>query len=375
MTSKVAVIIPTFNRGHLIAETISSLLSQTRRPDVIQVFDDGSTDNTVQVLSEFGSEIEVVSKENEGKAATLNRALRTISADYIWICDDDDILEPEACRLLSAQLDETTELMFAAGRHMDFVLAADGVQKQIRQPGYWRPSCPDEIFPDLLEGCHIFQPGLMVRKDAYDEIGPFNEGLVRSQDYEMILRLARRFPGVVLSDLVFLHREHDGQRGSANAQFSASQNSEKWARYNRVFFEPLLDQLDDDQFFSAETWEDMPEPTRARCVLLKKACVSARQRIWDRAVEYWRAAAAASEQDLTDLEKELIGRSLNSSLGADELLTQRALREDIKAIGKLSATGASIVSLLKRNSRWMVKQTVKDGRFTEALGAVRFQLP
>lgn len=376
MSNKVAVIIPTFNRGHLIGETVSSLLKQTRRPDEILIFNDGSTDDTLQSLSPFGSEISVVSHENRGKAATLNLALQQAVSDIIWICDDDDLLEPTACETLASTLEANEQLSFAAGRHMDFVISSDTGARQVRPPGHWRPSKQDEIFPDLLEGCHIFQPGLMVRKTAYAEAGPFNESLTRSQDYEMLLRLARRFTGNLTDQLVFLHREHDGARGSAEAQFSASQNADKWAQFNRIIFEPLLADLSDHEVFPKSVWDQMPEDHRPRAVLMKKACICARQRMWDTAIDYWSSAADSPNQmNLTDIETDLIARSTTSSLGADELLMDQDIQSAIKQLSQISRTGEAIVSNLKQSSRWMLKRAVLDLKLQEAVGAARFQLP
>ena len=375
MSNKIVAIIPTFNRGHLISETIESLLSQTRIPEVIHVYDDGSTDNTREVLSAFGDQIVATSQDNKGKAATLNAALASIEADYVWICDDDDILRPEACELLAGELDVNSETAFVAGRHTDFTTGADLKDRKLKPPGYWRHSSPHEIFPDLLEGCHIFQPGLLVRKSAYDEIGSFNTDLVRSQDYEMILRLARRFAGKILDKEVFLHREHEGLRGTAAAQFSADSMADKWAEFNRAIFEPLLEDLEDEEFFSHELWASTPPHLRPRLVLLKKACVSARQRMWDHATHYWTLASECSDAPMTPAEVDLIKRSLTSSLGTPELIADANVQNSIKSIARKSGTGKVIVNLLQRHSRWKLKNALLSGRFGEAVGAARFLMP
>ncbi|WP_210236122.1 hypothetical protein, partial [Mesorhizobium sp. M8A.F.Ca.ET.198.01.1.1] len=78
----------------------------------------------------------------------------------------------------------------------------------------------DNFFPSHLEYCHVHQPGLLVRRACYDQVGGFNETLVRSQDYEMMLRLARRFKGVRVDGLMFFQRQHNMVRGSTKVVIS-----------------------------------------------------------------------------------------------------------------------------------------------------------
>lgn len=277
MKHSISVILPTYNRAALIGETIDSLLAQSRQPDEILVIDDGSTDDTADVLSRH-PELRVVRTENGGKAKALNMALKMIRGDLVWILDDDDLLEPDACKLMAAALEADPQLAFCAGRHLDFEVNPDTGARETRAPGYMRDSAPDQIFPDLLEGCHIFQPGLIVRRQVYDEVGLFDEGLVRSQDYEMLLRIARRHQGLMLPDTVFLHREHSGVRGTATVSFSASENADRWAMFNRDIFTRLLDSLSDHELVAASDLAALPDAQRPRACRIKRGCVLARQR-------------------------------------------------------------------------------------------------
>lgn len=91
----VSILIPAFNAGPWIADTIRSALGQTWARKEILVVDDGSTDDTVAVAREFESaELKVISKDNEGAAATRNRALALSQGDFIQWLDADDLLSP-----------------------------------------------------------------------------------------------------------------------------------------------------------------------------------------------------------------------------------------------------------------------------------------
>lgn len=373
MKHHVSVILPTYNRAHLIGETLQSLVEQTRRPDEILVIDDGSSDDTPAVLDRFEG-LRVLRTSNRGKASALNLALTLISGDLVWIVDDDDLLLPDACMALSAPLEADPGLDFCAGRHLDFEVDKGTGQKIIRLPGYMRDSSPEQIFPDLLEGCHVFQPGLMVRKRVYDVVGPFNASLVRSQDYEMILRIARHHRGMQIPETVFLHREHGGRRGSAAEGFAASENADKWATFNRRIFLPLLDDLADEELLAAEDFEMLPPALQRRAARVKRGCVLARQRIWPEAVAAWQEASTMEPAPLAELEREMLARSPNSALGAPELFADKAVRQGLVALSRMTSSGSEMAAILRRASRWHVRAAIRAGDWRHVIRGTRFLL-
>ena len=373
MKQRISVILPTYNRAHLIGETIQSLLEQTRIPDEILVIDDGSIDGTPGVLARYEN-LRVVRTENKGKASALNLALTLVSGDLVWIVDDDDLLLPHACRVLSAPLEDDPGLDFCAGRHLDFEVDEGTGQKVTRPPGYMRNSSPGQIFPDLLEGCHVFQPGLMVRKRVYDAVGPFDASLIRSQDYEMILRMARRHRGMQLPEVVFLHREHGGRRGSASDGFAAIENADRWAAFNRRIFLPLLDDLADEELLAGEDLGPLPPALRRRAARVKRGCVLARQRMWHEAVAAWQEATAMDPAPLTELEREMLARSPNSALGAPELFADAAVRRGLVALSRMVSPGPEMAAILRRASRWHVRAAIRAGDWRHAGRGVRLLL-
>jgi glycosyltransferase involved in cell wall biosynthesis len=84
---RIAVIIATYNRATLLDEAIGCLLAQTRVPDEIVVVDDGSTDQTPDVLAGYGPPVKVVRQANRGLPAARNTGLRTATADLIAFLD------------------------------------------------------------------------------------------------------------------------------------------------------------------------------------------------------------------------------------------------------------------------------------------------
>ena len=111
----VCVIVPTFNRAQYLGEALDSVLGQTRPPADIIVVDDGSTDKTSEVAKSFGDRIRYVRKENGGKSAAVNLALRLSQAHYVIIADDDDIMYPSGLAHLLAPLERDGRLDFSNG--------------------------------------------------------------------------------------------------------------------------------------------------------------------------------------------------------------------------------------------------------------------
>ncbi len=84
----------------------------------------------------------------------------------------------------------------------------------------------------LMRGCFTTLQGALVRTACYRSVGPFREDLLRSQDYDMLIRLARRFRVELLPRPTFIFRRHEGQRGAAGVQHAASEREKVWARYD-----------------------------------------------------------------------------------------------------------------------------------------------
>src|SRR5689334_4764378 len=112
MPRSVSVVIPTYNYGRFIDEAIRSALAQTQPPMEIIVVDDGSTDDTKDVVATFGDKVKYVRQENAGVCAARNRGVAESSGDLIALLDADDVLEPTNLEKQSARFDEDERVGF-----------------------------------------------------------------------------------------------------------------------------------------------------------------------------------------------------------------------------------------------------------------------
>lgn len=95
MSVTISLVIPTYNRAHLITETVRSALNQTRAFSEIIVVDDGSQDNTAEVVAPYADRIKFIRTDNAGVQAARNTGVEAASSAYVTFCDSDDLLDPD----------------------------------------------------------------------------------------------------------------------------------------------------------------------------------------------------------------------------------------------------------------------------------------
>jgi glycosyltransferase involved in cell wall biosynthesis len=210
LTEKVSVIIPTYNRAAYIADAIRSVQSQDHPEVEIIVADDGSTDDTLAIVAGFGETLLYLPLAHGGlPAATRNRGLAKATGDFVAFLDSDDLFLPHKLRLqLSVFLAHPEAgLVYSDG----YYFRDDPTQPTGRLlSGLPTPS--GDVLPELIRGNFIMSPALLVRRSCLEEVGPFDEDpeLRVSEDYELWLRVAARFPVFYAPDEVAAVRRHEG---------------------------------------------------------------------------------------------------------------------------------------------------------------------
>jgi len=211
----VSIVICTYNRYGLLTEAIASALMQSHSCEVI-VVDDGSTDGTWDLLQCFDGIRCVRLPENRGKATALDAGVAIANGEYLLVFDDDDLLLPGSVQVLAAALSESPDLIGVFGDALRF---EDGDITR------WRPSTrvPAEV---LGRGLLNQVPGLtgafLCRTEAWRAAGSVDPRLTRGEDMDMWLRLSRIGRMETLPVATFVHRMHDGLRGSAEVRWRQS---------------------------------------------------------------------------------------------------------------------------------------------------------
>lgn len=184
-----SVIIPTFNRATLVGQAIRSVLKQQFDDVEIIVVDDGSTDETPQVVAKVGAPVLYVRQENRGAAAARNHGIALAKGQYVAFLDSDDLFLPDKLRIQSAVLDSNPSVGMVYAR----ALIMDEVGTIL--PRHWGGNLSGWIYPQMLfmYSSFITTPTVMVRAEVLREIGGFDEKMQVCEDLDLWRRIARRY--------------------------------------------------------------------------------------------------------------------------------------------------------------------------------------
>jgi glycosyltransferase involved in cell wall biosynthesis len=185
----VDVVIPAYNASRFIAETIQSVFAQTYLPRKIIVVDDGSTDNTVEIIKSFESElIELISIENGGVSRARNIGIKASDADYIAFLDADDIWEPSKLEAQLRQLRRKPEagVCYAGSQLIDD--AGVEIENAIGVP-YVR----GQVFEDIVyyeRPMYGSASSVIAARDILFQTNLFDETMQFSEDVDLWAHLA-----------------------------------------------------------------------------------------------------------------------------------------------------------------------------------------
>mgnify|MGYP005832491149 CR=1 FL=1 len=193
---KVSVVIPTYNRANCVGDAIRSVLEQTYKDFEIIVVDDGSTDNTPEVLAGFGDKIRIVKQENRGVSAARNAGIRIARGQWIAILDSDDVWEPKKLEVQIRDLEEHPEVV---AHIVDAIIEDSSIGAirlfDLRGLTDEFTKCPLRRRPLLDElKAKFFPQGSIIRKTTLDKVKGFDENLYIHEDLNLLARIALEGP-------------------------------------------------------------------------------------------------------------------------------------------------------------------------------------
>ena len=195
----VSVVIPTHNRAGFLREAIDSVLAQQFRDFELIVVDDGSTDETPQLLESYPN-INVVRQDRRGVSAARNSGIGAASGPFVAFLDSDDLWLPQK---LSAQMAFFKAQPAALACQTEEIWIRNGVRVNPRKR-HRKPS--GMIFEPCLQLCLVSPSAVMIKRYLLDYVGGFDETLPACEDYDLWLRIGCRFPIYLISTPLVIKR-------------------------------------------------------------------------------------------------------------------------------------------------------------------------
>ncbi|QPJ66255.1 MAG: glycosyltransferase family 2 protein [Candidatus Nitrohelix vancouverensis] len=197
---EVSIIVPTYNRKNFLKDCLSSIINQTFRNYEVFVVDDGSSDGTETLTSDFPQVRFIFLQENGGVSRARNIGVQAARGAYICFLDSDDLwLENK----LEVQMEWMRKHPEAMAVHTDEIWIRRGrrvnpMSKHAKHGG--------DIFERCLPFCIVSPSSILLKKELFDRVGGFDESLPACEDYDLWLRIAAQFRIELIDEKLMIKR-------------------------------------------------------------------------------------------------------------------------------------------------------------------------
>ena len=186
---RVSVIIPTFNCAAFLKRTVESVLTQTYTDYEVIIADDGSTDETRELVTQWEGKVRYLYQMNQGVASARNLAVSKASGAFLAYLDADDMYYPNRLKAQVAFLDAHSECGLVHS-DVDVLDESDRIITHSFNRTTGRSVPRGNCLMYLLEHCHIQVPSVLERRACYDRIGGFEQRAHPAEDYLHWIQLA-----------------------------------------------------------------------------------------------------------------------------------------------------------------------------------------
>jgi glycosyltransferase involved in cell wall biosynthesis len=185
---RVSVIIPTYNYGSFLVDCVNSVFRQCEKSVEIIIVDDGSTDNTSDVVKSFKGRVKYIFQENKGLSAARNTGIKCASGDFVQLLDSDDLLGINAIAAKASFLRQNPDVSVAVSSP-NYLFSSQNADGNPIVSGCWplhRHNLDVHLAQFNIAPIHAF----LIRKTAVERVGYFDESLKACEDYDYWLRAA-----------------------------------------------------------------------------------------------------------------------------------------------------------------------------------------
>jgi glycosyltransferase involved in cell wall biosynthesis len=177
-----------------LPRAIDSVLAQSRKADEIIVIDDGSTDETQQIINTQYPQVKLISQANQGVSAARNAGIKNAKGNWICLLDSDDSWQADKLEKQIQIFADNPEYLIC---HTNETWYRNGEilnqkKKHEKRGGY--------IFQHCLPLCAISPSSVMINKQLFNDVGFFDESFIACEDYDMWLRICRKYPVLFIDE-------------------------------------------------------------------------------------------------------------------------------------------------------------------------------
>lgn len=203
---KVSVIMPCYNAEALIAEAIDSVLKQTYSNKEIIVINDGSTDNSMQILESFNDKIIVIDQQNKGPSQARNAGLEIASGDYIAFLDSDDYWDEHFLQEMVTKAENSgVKLVYCGWQHIGNYANKD----PFIPPDYEQMENKAEL---MIQSTRWPIHGVLTHRSVFDFTGFFDPQWTSCMDFAIWVRAATHFKIALVPRVLAYYRHHEGEQ-------------------------------------------------------------------------------------------------------------------------------------------------------------------
>lgn len=243
-----SICIPTYNRARYIRDAIESALHQNYPAAEILIVDDGSDDETAEVVAPYLSDtVRFIQKEHSGAPETRNRLVQEARGEFLVWLDSDDVLLADTLRLYASAILAVPEVDVLYG---NLILTNSTLETKSSSSWADWDGKQTELIAELLRHSAIPNPGTCVRKECYSRVGGYDPEFVRAHDYEFWTRLAGAANFKHINNFVCKWRWHDSNISSGTVK--------RDTRYEAEIVKKMLKRYSLQQLFPAIDWDRMP---------------------------------------------------------------------------------------------------------------------
>lgn len=184
----VSVIIPSYNPGDTILRALHSVFMQTRQPDEVIVVDDGSTDNSAQLVKKFYPSVKLIQIKNSGVSAARNTGVKNSSGMLLAFLDADDFWHSKKLEYQLSIFEKFPDVSICSTKYISFELGEEFDYKKACTYNIEELSCTLTSFNQFIQHPFLATPSVILKRELFDKVGGFNEQLKIAEDIDLWLK-------------------------------------------------------------------------------------------------------------------------------------------------------------------------------------------